>query len=151
MLGKIKSARIRRQILDMSKLKWGNVTPTDLDIVLEFRHKLLIIGELKFHNTVRYEKVGDRVEFTAGVQRGQMLAIERICDSWHFDTFNDVQRFAYGVLLEHNVRDTNKEIQAHRTIVMAYYDPLDSCWKETESIINFKRFIDKMRSQAGLD
>lgn len=54
------------QIKDYSGLKFGSISPTDIDACLEFGGKLFVFVETKFGNAV--------------MPRGQQLALERLCD-----------------------------------------------------------------------
>lgn len=58
-----------RQIVDFNGLRYGPISPTDIDAQLEFDNRLFIFIEAKF---------GD-----AKVPIGQRLALERMCDAIH--------------------------------------------------------------------
>lgn len=64
MRGKIRNREKKRRLFDMSSLRWGAITPTDLDAVLDFGNRLFVIIEAK----------GAGVP----VPRGQALALERV-------------------------------------------------------------------------
>jgi hypothetical protein len=55
------------QLKDFSNLRWGAISPTDVDGLLEFSNRLFIIIETKYKN--------------APIPRGQLLALERVCDA----------------------------------------------------------------------
>jgi hypothetical protein len=55
------------QLKDFSGLRWGAISPTDIDGLLEFSNRLFIIIETKYKN--------------APIPRGQLLALERVCDA----------------------------------------------------------------------
>ena len=63
--GKIHNRERAQQIKDFQGLRFGNITPTDIDGLIEYKNKLFIIIELKF--------VGNELPF------GQKLALERLC------------------------------------------------------------------------
>jgi len=46
--GEIRNKEIARQIRDFSKLRFGNVTPTDIDGLIEFNNCIFILIETKF-------------------------------------------------------------------------------------------------------
>lgn len=58
----------RRHVL-FTGLKYGNITPTDFDLVLEFKDKAWVVGEFKHKNA-------------NGVPLGQRIALERAVDDW---------------------------------------------------------------------
>lgn len=65
--GTIRNRKFYNQIKDYSNLKWGKITPTDIDGFIDFGNKLFVFIELKFKD--------------AELERGQELALERITDS----------------------------------------------------------------------
>lgn len=65
--GKIRN-REHVPVKDFSGLRYGKITPTDIDGFVEFKDKIFILLELKF---------GDSV-----LKYGQRTALERGCDAW---------------------------------------------------------------------
>ena len=66
--GVIRNARFAQQLRDFSGLRFERgITPTDIDIFMEFGNKLYIICELKFGEVK--------------VQGGQRMALERLADT----------------------------------------------------------------------
>lgn len=65
--GVIRNREHAQQIRDFSGLRFGSITPTDIDGFLEFQDRLFIFIESKF---------GDSTP-----PRGQELAFERLCDA----------------------------------------------------------------------
>lgn len=66
--GKIKHRKYASQIRDFSGLRWGKITPTDIDCAIDFGGRAYVIAEAKFKG--------------AKLPYGQRLAIERFVDSW---------------------------------------------------------------------
>ncbi len=64
--GKIHSKGRRMQILDFSNIRYGKITPTDIDGIIEYKDKGFIIFEIKYSNNE--------------MPYGQALALERLCD-----------------------------------------------------------------------
>ena len=62
--GKIRNRALAQRIMDFSRLRWGKITPTDIDAMVEFSNKCFLIIEAK----------GEGVE----LQRGQKTALERL-------------------------------------------------------------------------
>lgn len=56
-----------QQVKDFSGLRFGKISPTDIDTLLEFSNRLFVLVELK-HGTAK-------------PPRGQELAFERLCDA----------------------------------------------------------------------
>ena len=62
--GKIRNRALAQRIMDFSRLRWGKITPTDIDAVVEFGNRCFIIIEAK--------GVGVPVKY------GQLTALERL-------------------------------------------------------------------------
>jgi hypothetical protein len=54
------------QLRDFTHLRFGNITPTDLDAIIEYKNERWVIIEMKLES--------------APVPYGQCLALERLCD-----------------------------------------------------------------------
>ena len=88
-----------KQIRDFSGLRFGNITPTDIDALIEYKDKAYVIIEYKFGE--------------AEVPTGQMIALERICD--------DLQNFKHTILIiaRHN-QSVEQDIDGANAIVEKY-------------------------------
>lgn len=64
--GKIRNREQAKQLRDFSKLRWGNITPTDIDGYFEMDNQIFVFIEIKY---------GSRE-----MLRGQALALERLVD-----------------------------------------------------------------------
>jgi len=64
--GKIRNRQFAQQLRDFSGMRWGNITPTDIDGFVEFGDDVFIFFEVKHGNTP--------------LQGGQRLALERLVD-----------------------------------------------------------------------
>lgn len=67
MRGEIRNRLISNQVINYSDLRWGKITPTDLDGFLDFGNKVFILIEYKFRDTE--------------IPYGQKLALERLVDA----------------------------------------------------------------------
>jgi hypothetical protein len=65
--GVIRNKEFATQVRDFRNLKFGNITPTDLDGLIEYKNKCFVLIEVKYE--------GAEMPF------GQGLALERLCDS----------------------------------------------------------------------
>lgn len=92
--GVIRNRAHATQVRDFRKLRFGNITPTDIDMLIEYRNLGWVYGELKF--------VGAELPF------GQRLAMERMCD--------DLARAkpTLGIVAQHN---TSGDIDVAEAIV----------------------------------
>lgn len=64
--GVIRNRQQANQVRDFSGLRFGNITPTDIDGLIEYHNKGYVFIETKFRDT--------QLPF------GQRLALERLCD-----------------------------------------------------------------------
>lgn len=67
--GVIRNRAAAQQIRDFSGLRYGRITPTDLDAYMEFGDRLFVFIEAKFGG--------------ASMPRGQRMALERLVDAIH--------------------------------------------------------------------
>ena len=65
--GRIRNRKYAKQLRDFSGLRFGKITPTDIDAFLDFQDNTFIFIETKY---------GD-----AKLSTGQRLALERVCDA----------------------------------------------------------------------
>lgn len=100
--GKIQFRDRSRQIIDFSGLQYGNITPTDIDGLIEYKDKAYAIIEMKHRN--------------AQMAYGQKIAIERMVND-----FTVKGKLAAAFLCEHNVDDWKNDVVAKETIVRSCY------------------------------
>lgn len=98
--GKIEHRNRKKQIVDFSGLKYGNITPTDMDGLIEYKNRAYVILEIKLKG----------VE----LPHGQELALVRMCD----DLTN--KKPTLLIIAYHEEYDTNQDIDAGKTIVRKY-------------------------------
>lgn len=65
--GKIQHEEYARRIVDFSGMRYGNITPTDIDGVIEYHDTRIVFFEFKYGN--------------APIPNGQKMALERIVDN----------------------------------------------------------------------
>lgn len=127
--GKLIQNRNRaRQLIDFSGLKFGTITPTDIDGCVEYKNKALALFEMKH---------GD-----AEIPKGQELALTRIIDD-----SRAAGKEAALFICEHNVDNYNADINAADTVVRKFY--YNSEWydgrgaKLKDKLNSFISFVDK--------
>jgi hypothetical protein len=99
--GEIHDRGFGSQIKDFSGLRWGNITPTDVDFLVEFGDRLYIIAELKYR--------------AADIPKGQKLALQRVVDRIQASGVN-----AYLLLCSHD-DSPPKDIDGAACCVSTYY------------------------------
>jgi len=106
--GRIENIARRQQIIDFSGVRFGNITPTDIDGVIEYNDIAYAFYEIKYAN--------------AEMKYGQKLCLERLV--------NDMMKAgkkAIAMLIRHDIHDVNEQIPAHLCIVEKLY--VGETWK----------------------
>ena len=87
-----------KQLRDYSGLRFGNITPTDIDGLIEYHGKAFIIIELKYND--------------APIFFGQMLALERLTD--------DLGKPAICIIANHNIANPEQDVDVATCLVSQY-------------------------------
>ncbi len=98
--GVIRNRDYKQKIADFSGLRYGKITPTDLDCYIDFGNKLFVFVEAKY---------GD-----SQLSYGQNLAIERLCDACHQPSQG---RYSVAFVVSHSSDD---DIDMASTVVTKY-------------------------------
>lgn len=98
--GVIRNREYKLQINDFSKLRFGNITPTDIDAFMDFSDKLFVFVEAKFGS--------------APMPRGQEWAIERLVDATHCPP----KRHSVAFITSHKVE--SGDVDFANTVVTKY-------------------------------
>lgn len=112
-----------KQVIDFTGVQNGNMHPSDIDAVLEFDDQILILIEVKFKGSL--------------IPTGQRLLLERICDSWH-----DAVKKGIVLKVEHNYRNTKKNIPLNECFVTEFY--YNKMWKVLKKRQKFVAYINKL-------
>jgi hypothetical protein len=97
--GVIRNREFKRQIVDFSGIRFGNITPTDLDAFMDFGNRLFVFVETKFNG--------------ASMPYGQRLAIERLCDACN----TPPDRYSVAFITSHH---SEGDIDFANTVVTEY-------------------------------
>ena len=111
------------QLKDFSGLAWGKIYPTDIDGILEFSNKLFVIIECKYGG--------------APVPRGQLLALERLCDRL-------TQPDCHSVLII-TKHESKGDIDMGKTIVTGYRE--NANWFTDVPEITLREMIEIFRGK----
>ena len=129
--GVIECRERARQINDFSGLRFGNITPTDIDGFIDFNNKVFIWFELKYINA-------------RTLQTGQKLALERLCDAC-----SDAGKESWVFVAEHSVADVSLDIDSAITKVILYRH--DKVWREPKAETLLKPAIERVLNMAGVN
>lgn len=125
--GVIQNREAASRINDFSGLRWGKITPTDIDLFLDFQNRIFIVGEGK----------------TEGLELkyGQKLALTRLTDA--------CEKVGASLLLVWDIpRDLEGDIPTHSMIVRTSYK--DSRWNDEYAGVTVKHAIDMFRTRCGM-
>jgi len=96
--GKIHARERAKQLRDFSGLRYGNITATDVDGLIEYHGKGYIFIEVKLNDAL--------------LPYGQKLAFERLVD--------DLKKPAICIIASHDVDNPNKDINVAHALVSEY-------------------------------
>ena len=98
-----------KQVIDFTSVQNGKMHPMDIDAVLEFDNRILILMEVKFKGNE--------------IPTGQKLTLERICDAWHKKDIKNTNKKRKAVVLkvEHTFDNDNENIPLDKCYVTSYY------------------------------
>ena len=100
--GKIQNRGRARQQIQFDGMRFGNITPTDIDGMFEYHDKAFVFYEVKHAD--------------AQMPYGQQIALERIADA-----IQSGGKEATVFLCRHYVNDTEQGIRLEDTIVTDFY------------------------------
>jgi hypothetical protein len=122
--GVIRNRQLATRVKDYSGLRYGTITPTDIDGFMEFGDKLYVIIE---------GKTG-----AAALPYGQRLALERLCD-----VITSTGRPCLLVICEH---DSGAEDVDYAMCAVREYR-LWGEWRSPGGLLTVRRVIDNFLSQ----
>ena len=125
--GRIQHRERARQIIDFSGIRYGNITPTDIDGFFEYHNEVFVFCEMKL--------VG------AELPDGQRMAIERLVDRCDSN-----EKHAVAFVCEHTVENPEEDVIAAETIVKTIY--YKSGWHTPEGKHKLKCWIDSFLTFA---
>lgn len=108
--GSFRSVPRARQLVRFDGFQYGNITPTDIDGLIDFRGSVWVLFEVK----------------SAGkdVPRGQRLALERL-----IETFRRAGQHGIAMIAEQSERDCDKDVYARSCRVREIYTTEAQHWR----------------------
>lgn len=109
-------------------IKYGNITPTDIDMAIEYKDKARILVEVKH---------GEKE-----VPAGQKLLLKRFVDD-----FRACGKDAIAIIAQHDVDDAEKDVQVASCQVREIYykrkaDGTDCEWRKPNGFFTVEKLID---------
>lgn len=125
--GVIENKKRAQQINDFSGLQYGNITPTDLDGLIEYKNKGYVLIEIKYK--------GKELPF------GQRLAIERMVND-----FACAGKTAIAIIADHYIDNTDDDVNVSDCNVRELYHSKERVWRTPKQAMTtaelIKGFID---------
>jgi beta-xylosidase len=109
--GVIQNIGRKQQINDFSELRFGNITPTDMDGVIEYKDKAYIFIEIKYLNKE--------------LPWGQRLFLERMVND-----ISETGKQAVAIVIEHNIHDISHSVPVADCKVREIYHYNTKQWKK---------------------
>lgn len=133
----INNSKMIKQVIDFTGVQNGKMHPSDIDAVLEFDNKLLILMEIKYKSSP--------------IQTGQRLLLERICDAWHKKDKKNTgkKRKAIVLKVEHFEEDLETNIPLEKCYVTEFY--YAKTWKRLEKPRNFVSYLNQIGRITGIE
>ena len=125
--GVIQNREAAKRINDFSGLRWGRITPTDIDLFLDFQNKVFIVGEGK----------------TEGVpiKPGQGYALQRVTDA--------CAKVGYSLLIVWDVPlSLVGDVPVHNMVVRSSYQ--DGAWNNKYRGATVKNAMGMFRERCGM-
>ncbi len=121
--GKIRHVERAQQINDFGGLRYGTITPTDIDGIIEMHDRGYIIHEVKYRD--------------ADVPRGQKLCLQRMVDD-----FKKAGKKAIAIIVEHYVDDTSEAVDNADCDVREIYMSSVTGWRPPKRPYKLKELTD---------
>ena len=120
--GKIYNHERARQQRDYSGLRFGNITPTDIDGIIEYKNIGYVIIELKYSDNV--------------LPYGQKLALERLTDD-----LEKAGKPCLCIVATHLTLNCNEDIDVASALVEEYR--YKEQWRENKNSLATKELIER--------
>ncbi len=127
--GKIQFPQRMRQVVNFDGCKFGTITPTDIDAIIDYKNKAWVIIEAKLNGVP--------------VPRGQILAFER-----QIDDLSCSGKKAICIVADHNVSDPSTPIVIADCIVRQIY--YNSEWRTIRKTWTVKKLLDWFFAQVDV-
>lgn len=126
--GAIRNRDHARQLKDFSGLRYGKITPTDIDGFMDFGGRLFVVIEGKHAG--------------ASLQYGQRLALERLVDACHLPP----HRIAVCIIVDH-YEDVDQDVDYANCVVRSMR--WNGRWTQPmQRGINLRQAIDRMKAYS---
>ena len=129
--GVYENVRRGRQLLRFDGIQWGNITPTDIDCIVEFHDSVWVMCEVKMKNK--------------DLPEGQRLTLERFVN----DT-TKAGKHSIAIVAEHDIRDPRKDVFLKKDcMVREFYCTETGLWRPPRYSLTAEDAMTKYIEQYG--
>lgn len=121
--GSYNHRRMGKQLLCFDGITYGNVTPMDIDGLIEWHDQKRVLLEIKL-NGVK-------------VLGGERLALERMVND-----FAKIGKESIAIIADHKVFETDKDVMVRNCIVREIYHSREKVWRPTKRIMDVGTLLD---------
>lgn len=123
--GEIRNIERKQQINSFKNIRYGNITPTDIDGLIEYQDKAYVIFEIKYGN--------------AELPKGQRKAIQRLVTD-----AGKANKKALAIIAEHHVDDTRQPVDVSQCDVREVFlsSEKERKWRKPNHSMKLKECID---------
>ena len=121
--GSYNHRRMGKQLLCFDGITYGNVTPMDIDGLIEWHDQKRVLLEIKL-NGVK-------------VLGGERLALERMVND-----FAKIGKESIAIIADHKVFETDKDVMVRDCIVREIYYSREKVWRPTKRIMDVGTLLD---------
>lgn len=121
--GSYNHASIGRQLLRFDGISYGNVTPMDVDGLIEWKDKKRVLLEIKMKGVK--------------VLGGERLALERMVND-----FSMAGKEAIAIIADHKVFDTREDVQVRDCLVRELYHSREKLWRPPKKMMTVQMLLD---------
>ena len=121
--GSYNHANMGRQLLRFDGLRYNNITPMDIDGLIEWKDRKRVFLEVKLQNT----KILD----------SERIAYERLVND-----FTKLGKESMAVIAYHKVFDTSKDIYVGDCLVHEIYHGSEGYWRPPKKMMTVQTLLD---------
>ena len=128
--GSYEHANRARQLLRFDGLKYNNITPMDLDGLIEWHDRKRVLLEIKLNKTP--------------VPYGERLALERMVKD-----FQRCGKESLAIIADHKVFDIKQDVKVEDCLVRELYHSREQEWRPPKRMMTVRMLLDSFLLSEG--
>lgn len=121
--GSYNHVNMGKQLLRFDNIAYGNVTPMDIDGLIEWHDKKRVLLEIKRKGVY--------------VLGGERLALERMVND-----FQTAGKESLAIIADHTVFNTNEDVKVEDCIVREIYHSKEKKWRAPKRMMTVRTILD---------